>query len=95
MSTAFSQVLRHGTLVEEKVYPSPRDIQELFSMSPEELEQQEKEILANGWPNTYTWTKSVAEYLVADFKVHFPIVITRPVLGKVQDLVLRIFFLIK
>lgn len=38
--------------------------------------------LLNGAPNTYAYTKCLTEQLVAEYAKFFPIVITRPSIGR-------------
>ena len=38
---------------------------------------------AEGRPNTYTFTKALAENVVAENKVHVPTIIVRPSIGKI------------
>jgi len=79
ISTAFSQLDKKN--IEEKIYEPPIDpyklIQMVNTLSDEQLEQLTPSLI-KGRPNTYTYTKAVAEKLVALEKEDLPLVILRP-----------------
>ena len=81
-STAYSRSKEPEALLEEKIYPAPEDPTKVLSMSKEELQKQTEQVLAEGWPNTYAWSKAVTEHLVSTYSRFFPIVVLRPSLGK-------------
>lgn len=81
-STAFCQANRPENILEERIYPAPVDPTKVLSMSKEELKVKTMEVFSDEWPNTYTWTKAVAEVLVASYNRFFPIVIIRPSIGE-------------
>ncbi|VVC88107.1 unnamed protein product [Leptidea sinapis] len=79
MSTAFSNTDNNNATVEEKMYPPPKSMEEVYQMirdndpnerfTPEDLD---------GRPNTYTFTKALAENYVVDNHGDMPTVIIRP-----------------
>lgn len=79
VSTAYSNC--HITRVSEELIPlgKPVDqiIEDIEKLSPEQLANPPKSVLA-GRPNTYTYTKAIAEQLVARYEGKFPITIVRP-----------------
>lgn len=82
VSTAFvNGKLYRGEEIEEKMYPmdqSPYDlIEKTELMKEEELDELAKGYLS-GWPNTYTYTKSLAEHLLALEASDLPVAIVRP-----------------
>lgn len=82
VSTAFvNGRMYNGEVIEEKIYPieqSPYDIMhKAKTMSKDELEKLAVEYLKR-WPNTYTYTKSLAEHLLARECSDMPVAIVRP-----------------
>lgn len=79
VSTAFSHCPR--CFVEERFYPSPYDPQKLLNIvedtSENLLKDITKELLGN-WPNTYSFTKAVAEEVVRLNGPGLPICVFRP-----------------
>jgi thioester reductase-like protein len=65
VSTAYVNSIRKG-FIEEKIYPldnngDPEErIQEILRMNPQYIADNEKTLIGN-YPNTYTWSKSMAE----------------------------------
>ncbi|KAK5637932.1 hypothetical protein RI129_012227 [Pyrocoelia pectoralis] len=78
-STAFSQCIRNQT--DETFYPCTENYQDLIVMantlSVEKLNEMTPAILGK-YPNTYTFTKSVAEDLIRRKGTNLPMVIVRP-----------------
>ncbi|ENN75017.1 hypothetical protein YQE_08332, partial [Dendroctonus ponderosae] len=72
---------------EEVLYPVTKDADELLklaeSLSPEQLEEKTPEILGEH-PNTYTYTKQLAEYEVKKCEKLFPCTIVRPSMSKLE-----------
>jgi fatty acyl-CoA reductase len=64
VSTCYVNCNRGPGLVEEQLYDTEMDVDEtvrrLMAMNPQEVEQQEKELIGK-FPNTYTFTKNLAE----------------------------------
>ncbi|CAH3872828.1 unnamed protein product [Pieris brassicae] len=79
MSTAFSNTSLQRYHVEEKMYPPPKPMDEVYDMikSNDPNECFNSEIL-DGRPNTYTFTKALAENFVVDNHGDIPCVIVRP-----------------
>ncbi|XP_063924899.1 fatty acyl-CoA reductase wat-like [Zophobas morio] len=79
VSTAFSNV--PNKIIEERFYPSPVDGNKLLllteTMSDNILEHITPTIL-DKWPNTYTYTKAVAEDLVRQEAQNMPVGVFRP-----------------
>ena len=74
---------RNGTRVREVVYPLPCDVQgmcmQILDMGPDELAVETPRLLRRyGYPNTYTFTKSLAEHVLMDTGVCLPLAIVRP-----------------
>lgn len=79
VSTAFCNCTRDR--VEEAVYPPPMPAAELQRLLDGMDDKQVEEVtpgLLGGLPNTYTFTKAVAEALVVDEAKGLPVVIVRP-----------------
>ncbi|XP_026326297.1 fatty acyl-CoA reductase wat-like, partial [Hyposmocoma kahamanoa] len=83
VSTAFSHATlsRRGTDIAEAFYDTPIAPKLLIEMS----ENIESNILHDmtpsilkDWPNTYTFTKAVAEEIVRTMGAHLPICVVRP-----------------
>ncbi|XP_044729535.1 fatty acyl-CoA reductase wat-like [Chrysoperla carnea] len=79
LSTAYCNIDKET--IDEKVYPRQANWEELIQMA-EKFDQHTIEILKpvilNGFPNTYTFTKSLAENIVNDECSNIPTVIFRP-----------------
>ncbi|XP_045467424.1 fatty acyl-CoA reductase wat-like [Harmonia axyridis] len=79
VSTAFSNC--HREEIEERFYDHPLHYEKigqiLEQMTPSEADQNTKSIIGQ-WPNTYTFTKSVAEIMIKDSSGALPIGIFRP-----------------
>jgi hypothetical protein len=81
MSTCYVNCDKVG-YIEEKVYDIDRDSEEIINnlvkMSPEEQEKNIANILGD-FPNTYTFTKSMAERTLKKRRpVNMPVVLLRP-----------------
>ena len=85
MSTAYTNSNKIGTgiFVEEKIYdlPDGQDpemlVQSLVGLGPLKVQEREKEILGT-YPNTYTFTKSLAERTLKKIHGDLPVSIVRP-----------------
>ncbi|XP_049839722.1 putative fatty acyl-CoA reductase CG5065 [Schistocerca gregaria] len=79
VSTAYCNL--HETVVEEKLYPAPADWRDMISIA-ENTEDLTLRILTpkilGTYPNTYTFSKGLAEHLVNDHSDKLPSVIIRP-----------------
>ncbi|CAI6363746.1 unnamed protein product [Macrosiphum euphorbiae] len=73
VSTAYSHCPRNE--IKEQFYPTPITAKELKNMSKDEISC--PNILKN-WPNTYTFTKAIAENLMSSNDNQLPISIFRP-----------------
>ncbi|XP_025207299.1 fatty acyl-CoA reductase wat-like isoform X2 [Melanaphis sacchari] len=81
VSTAYSHCPRN--VIKEKFYPVLITVKELKNMSIDEISC--ANILGN-WPNTYTFTKAIAENLILDNHNQLPISIFRPsIIGCTQS----------
>ncbi|CAH0581592.1 unnamed protein product [Chrysodeixis includens] len=76
ISTAYANTNRKE--IEEQLYPPPADINELDKMDKHAVTEKQTMKLLNGLPNTYTFTKSLTEHLVAENCAYMPTVIVRP-----------------
>lgn len=82
VSTAYvnSDIL-DGSDIEEKVYPikdDPSKLMELAKIMDENLMQGLKMKLVGNRPNTYTYTKALAEHLICQEAADLPVTIVRP-----------------
>ncbi|CAH1406257.1 unnamed protein product [Nezara viridula] len=80
VSTAFCNMNVPCDKAIEEVIPATLDwrvIMKLLETQPLILENL-KEKLLFGHPNPYTWSKWLTEQIVDEYKIYFPIVITRP-----------------
>lgn len=88
VSTAFCQ--SDKPVIEEILYPPPCDWRTTIKMV-EALDEQTLQIFANKYvgslPNTYTFSKRLAEHVINDYSKDLPCVIFRPsiVISTVQD----------
>lgn len=87
ISTAYSHCPRHH--IEEKFYAAPMDPDDMIRIAEQFAGDDERDFevitsnLIRPWPNTYTFTKSLAEELVRRFGEHYPIALIRPSIGKI------------
>jgi len=81
VSTAYSNCTIHDTPIEERVYRSSMDPTVMIQMS-ETLDREAMEMikkhLIGSYPNTYTYTKNLAETLLLNHSTELPIIICRP-----------------
>ncbi|XP_050347236.1 putative fatty acyl-CoA reductase CG5065 [Nymphalis io] len=79
MSTIFSNTDHERKTIVEKLYPSPKHMDEVYRMIEENdpKETFSPEVLC-GRPNTYTFTKALAENVVAEKRGDLPTVMIRP-----------------
>ncbi|XP_046737953.1 fatty acyl-CoA reductase 1-like [Diprion similis] len=84
VSTAFSHCVRKS--INEELYPPPMSYQEVntfvemsrrMKWSEDVMESVTKTIIGE-WPNTYSFTKAIAEGVVAEFAKDLPFAIFRP-----------------
>ncbi|XP_046419389.1 putative fatty acyl-CoA reductase CG5065 [Neodiprion fabricii] len=84
VSTAFSHCVRKS--INEELYPPPISYQQVntfvemcerMKWSEDVMESVTKKIVGE-WPNTYTFTKAIAEGVVAEFAEDLPFAIFRP-----------------
>ncbi|XP_032515546.2 putative fatty acyl-CoA reductase CG5065 [Danaus plexippus] len=76
VSTAYSNTDRK--IVEEVIYPAPASLNEVKKLLEIGITEEQVKELIKGRPNTYTFTKALAENLVADNHGNIPAVIIRP-----------------
>ncbi|XP_032515201.2 putative fatty acyl-CoA reductase CG5065 [Danaus plexippus] len=79
MSTIFSNTDDKLNSVEERLYRSPKEVDEIYKMIKENDPREvfNPEVL-DGRPNTYTFTKAVAENIVAQKRGNLPTIMIRP-----------------
>ncbi|XP_037947415.1 fatty acyl-CoA reductase wat-like [Teleopsis dalmanni] len=79
ISTAYTQCpLRK---IDEKFYPPPNDTENLLLLTectPDKLLEDMTPVLLGKWPNTYTFTKAVAEDVVKTYGKNLPVGMFRP-----------------
>ncbi|XP_062549903.1 fatty acyl-CoA reductase wat-like [Armigeres subalbatus] len=80
VSTAFSQCNRDS--IEEKFYPAKFDPYKLIELVEKEEDEVSFEVMGKKiieqWPNTYAFTKSLAEEVVRRYTDKIPIAVIRP-----------------
>ncbi|NXT77888.1 FACR1 reductase, partial [Zapornia atra] len=79
ISTAYANCVRK--CIDEIIYPPPADPQKLFDLVEwldESIIQDITPKLLGEWPNTYTYTKALSEYLIQQEKGNLNIAIIRP-----------------
>ncbi|XP_041986255.1 putative fatty acyl-CoA reductase CG5065 [Aricia agestis] len=76
MSTAYSYTDKY--IVNEIIYPAPASLKEVKKLIEIGINDDQIKELLKGRPNTYTFTKALAENLVADNHGDIPAVIVRP-----------------
>lgn len=79
ISTAFSHCVRK--FIEEKHYPPPLETDEILALLDildDEKLQKITPILIDKWPNSYAYTKAIAESTVRQYNTEFPTCIVRP-----------------
>lgn len=86
ISTAYCNVNKELTVMEEKLYPENGDWRQAIELA-EKGDKRITDILTQKYiypnPNTYTFTKALAEHLVSDMCCgKIPTAIVRPTVGK-------------
>ncbi|XP_046590303.1 fatty acyl-CoA reductase 1-like [Neodiprion lecontei] len=81
VSTAYSHCVRKS--IDEKLYPSPcasyEEVKGIISKAKaNELSEDVTEAILGEWPNTYTFSKAVAEGVVTELAKDLPFAIFRP-----------------
>ncbi|XP_018574326.1 fatty acyl-CoA reductase wat-like [Anoplophora glabripennis] len=79
VSTAYSNCIHK--VIEEKIYPPAFDGKTLITMTeklPDEIFDKISEMLVGDYPNTYTFTKQIAEGIVEEEGFDLPVGIHRP-----------------
>ncbi|XP_027761414.1 fatty acyl-CoA reductase 1-like, partial [Empidonax traillii] len=79
ISTAYANCVRK--CIEEIIYPPPAEPKKLFDLVEwldESIIQDITPKLLGEWPNTYTYTKALSEYLIQQEKGNLNIAIIRP-----------------
>lgn len=91
ISTAYSHCPRDA--IEEKFYEPPMD--PYFWLDALERYKTKEEFdlievfephIMEPWPNSYTYTKALSEYVVKGYSHHFPTVVIRPSISKYLQL---------
>lgn len=83
VSTAYSNSDKPE--IKEEVYPAPAELEKVLEVCKiQEENQQEVSVrtLLGKHPNTYTFTKALAECIVNEHARDFPVCIVRPSIGK-------------
>jgi nucleoside-diphosphate-sugar epimerase/1-acyl-sn-glycerol-3-phosphate acyltransferase len=79
VSTAYvTPFRREDEPIEERLVPLPADPDELLAAIREGRAREEDLLRATGHPNTYTYTKCLAEHLLVRHRGHVPLAIVRP-----------------
>jgi fatty acyl-CoA reductase len=81
VSTCYTNAPRHGSEVRDKVYPINFDpyeiLKQVTAMTPEEADKATSHIIGNH-PNTYTFSKMIAEHIVLEEKDNLSVAVIRP-----------------
>lgn len=88
VSTAYTQCTQRH--IEEKFYPPPIDSGEMLVLTEytsDKVLECITPVLLDKWPNTYTFTKAIAEDVVHQHGAHLPIGMFRPGIGKFSTVV--------
>lgn len=84
MSTAYSNCTLKNNHINEEFYPVPCDYENLFELvetkSDEELDKMTSSIISP-WPNTYSYTKQVAEGVIQKEGQGLPLGVVRPAIS--------------
>ncbi|KAG6454638.1 hypothetical protein O3G_MSEX008790 [Manduca sexta] len=75
VSTAYAHCLKD--VIEEKLYPPPMDFTDLY-LQLKGADDKDISKIIGSWPNTYTFTKSLAEHYLAKNRGNIPVTIVRP-----------------
>ena len=76
-STAYVNVAQQGP-IQEALAPLPAPAKELYNAIRDNRIEEQAMLRLSGHPNTYTFTKSIAEHLVSETKGSLPVTIVRP-----------------
>ncbi|XP_058057958.1 fatty acyl-CoA reductase 1-like [Anopheles bellator] len=76
VSTAYSN--SYDEYIQERVYNVDCDPEKILAHLDDEKVKQELIKYSLKWPNTYTFTKALAETLTLEYRKHFPVAILRP-----------------
>ncbi|KAM6321346.1 fatty acyl-CoA reductase 2 [Aegotheles albertisi] len=79
ISTAFAHCIRKN--IDEVIYPTPTEPKKLFDLVEwldDSIIQDITPKLLGDWPNTYTYTKALSEYLIQQERGNLNIAIVRP-----------------
>ncbi|KFB40815.1 AGAP001343-PA-like protein [Anopheles sinensis] len=76
VSTAYSN--SYDEYIQERVYPVDCNPEKILANLDDEKLIQDVIKYSHKWPNTYTFTKALAETLTLEYRQHFPIAILRP-----------------
>jgi len=81
VSTAYTNCNRGDGLIEEKIYDQGLDseakVAELMAMNPQQIADNEKQLIGS-FPNTYTFTKNLAEKTLLKNKGNLTVCLFRP-----------------
>lgn len=83
VSTCYCNVENH--VIEEKFYPPPMDWRTGIRLTEKQNDDLDSLCLKciQGWPNTYTFSKRLAEAVIVDLcSGKLPVVVLRPSIGK-------------
>ncbi|XP_039453129.1 fatty acyl-CoA reductase 2-like [Culex pipiens pallens] len=76
VSTAYSN--SYTDHIEERVYPVDFNPEKVLANLQDEKMKEELFKYSLKWPNTYTFTKSLAEVLTQNYRQYFPVAVLRP-----------------
>ena len=76
VSTAYSN--SYDEHIQERVYPIDCNPEKILANLDDEKLIQDVIQYSLKWPNTYTFTKAMAEALALEYRQHFPVAILRP-----------------
>lgn len=85
VSTAFSNCNRPE--IREKIYEPERDMLRVMTFMSNELLDETRDAIIDGFPNSYVYSKHIAEYVVGKSAKNLPTVVFRPAIGKRQTFV--------
>lgn len=81
VSTAYVNCDRKGGEIQEAIYEDPQDVEKtvskIMAMSLQYVKDNEKKLIGN-FPNTYTYTKNLAEKFIKKNQGHVKCVVSRP-----------------
>lgn len=86
ISTAYSHCPRRDE-IDEVFYEPPMDYKVAINFAnkyPEAISTHLSPKLIQPWPNTYTFTKAVAEGMIRDYQKVLPLTVIRPGIGKLS-----------